>query len=92
MFNNFFPRKKFTAEKYGRPKQTTDDDIIQRMRIRNWIANATNIHSEYIMLIAFPRHQLLHERATALSYAYTASLIIILNSCVCWFSGFLSYQ
>jgi len=47
------------------------------------------------MLIAFPQHQWLHERASTLSYAYIACLIIIIiiiNDCVCWFSGLLSCQ
>jgi hypothetical protein len=37
---------------------------IWRMRIECWITKATDIHSEYVILIAFPRHQLLHKRAT----------------------------
>ena len=35
---------------------------IWRMRIARWILNATNTHSEYLTLIAFPLQQWLHER------------------------------
>ena len=37
--------------------------IIWRMRIACWIPKATNTHSEYVILIAFPVPQSLHERA-----------------------------
>jgi len=32
------------------------------MRFACWITKATNTHSEYVILIAFPRQQLLRER------------------------------
>jgi hypothetical protein len=38
------------------------------MRIACWITNAADTHPEYVILIAFPRQQLLHERASMLSY------------------------
>jgi hypothetical protein len=37
-----------------------------RMRIACWIPKATNAHSEYVILIAFPLQQWLHERASLL--------------------------
>jgi hypothetical protein len=43
------------VDKYGRIRQTTDDNIIQRMRLACWITKATGTHSEYVILIAFPR-------------------------------------
>jgi hypothetical protein len=36
---------------------------------------ATNTHSEYVILIAFPRQQGLHERASVLRYTYIACLV-----------------
>ena len=36
---------------------------IWRMCIVCWIPKATHIHSEYVILIAIPLHQRLHERA-----------------------------
>ena len=41
----------------GRPQMT-----IQRMRIACWVTEATNTHSEYVKIIAFPLQQWLHER------------------------------
>jgi len=37
-----------------------------RMRIACWILKATNTHSQYVILIAFPLQQPLHEGASAL--------------------------
>jgi len=37
---------------------------IRRMRNACWITQATNTHSEYVILTAFPGPQWLHERAT----------------------------
>jgi len=37
----------------------------------------TNTHSEYVMLIAFPTQQWLHERASVLRYTSTAWLVVI---------------
>jgi hypothetical protein len=56
------------AEKYGTATQATDDSTIWRMCIACWIAEATETHSEYVILIAFPRQQL---RESAFSYMYT---------------------
>jgi len=36
---------------------------------------ATNTHSEYVILIAFPLQRWLHERVSRLSYAYMACLV-----------------
>ena len=41
-----------------RPQMT-----IWRMRIACWIPKATNTHAEYVILIAIPLQQRLHERA-----------------------------
>jgi hypothetical protein len=43
----------------------------EKMRFARWITKTTNKHSEYIILIAFPRKPLLRERSSALRYAYT---------------------
>jgi cytidylate kinase len=47
-------------------RQTTDDNTILRMHIAFWITKATDIHSEYIILIASLRQQRLRERASVL--------------------------
>jgi len=61
----------------GRPNMT-----IWRTRIESWIPKATNIYSEYVMLIAFPLQQWLHERASMLRYTSIACLVnFYRNSC-----------
>ena len=41
--------------KYGRVGRAADGNIIRRMRFVFWITKATDIHSEYIIDIAFAR-------------------------------------
>jgi hypothetical protein len=41
-----------------------------------WMPNATNTHSEYVILIALPLQQWLHERASNLHYMYIAILVM----------------
>jgi hypothetical protein len=41
---------------------------VRRMRIACWIPKATNTHTGWITLIAFPLQQWLHERASFLRY------------------------
>jgi hypothetical protein len=58
MLNALFSRKSYPfskyAEKYGTASQTTDDNIIRRMRFACWITKATETHSGYEILIVFP--------------------------------------
>ena len=51
---------------------------IWRVRIPYWMTKATNTHSEYVTLIAFPLQQWLHERNSVLRYS---TLPILLNVC-----------
>jgi hypothetical protein len=51
------------------------DNIIRRMCFACWITKATDTHSEYVTLIAFPRQQWLRERASVLRYTYIACLV-----------------
>jgi len=46
------------------------------MRIACWIPNATNTHSGFLMLIAFPLQQWLHERASILRPTLRVLLIL----------------
>ena len=73
-------------EKYGTARQATDDNIIRCMRFACWITKATDTHSEYVILIAFPRQQWLRERASmlllyvyCLFVAFTSGLVLELN-------------
>ena len=54
-----------------RPRMTT-----WRVRIACWIIKATNTHSEYVIFIAFPIHQLLQERPSMLRHS------IMPNNCL----------
>jgi hypothetical protein len=56
------------VRKYGTARQATDYNITQRMRFACWITKATDTHSEYVILIAFPHQQWLRERAFMLRY------------------------
>jgi len=53
----------------GGPQMT-----IRRMRIAYWITTATSTHAEYVVFIAFPLQQWLHERASMLRNTYEGFL------------------
>ena len=56
------------------------------MRIACWVTKATNTHSEYVIFIAFPLQQWLHQQASILRYTHVACLGTICmyaTSCVC---------
>jgi len=55
----------------ARPQMT-----MWRMRIACWITKATNTHSQYVILIAFPLQQLLHLRPSMLRYTYSVCLVL----------------
>ena len=42
------------------------DHIARRMRFAYWIVKAADCHSEYLILIIFPRQEILRERASML--------------------------
>jgi hypothetical protein len=46
--------------------EVTDNSITLRRRIACWITKATDTHSEYVILIAYPRQQWLHEEPSML--------------------------
>ena len=60
-------------------QNTVERDRLQitiwRMRIACWIPNATNTHSEYVIRIAFPLQQWLHERASLLRYSTLSAML-----------------
>jgi hypothetical protein len=51
------------------------------MRIACCIPKATYTHSEYIILIDFPRQQWLRERASMLRYTYITCLVSLRSKC-----------
>jgi len=75
----FFPRKSYRVsdyvEKCGRARQATDDNVLRCMRIACWITKGKNTHPEYVISIAFPLQQWLHERTSVLRYKYIACFV-----------------
>jgi len=59
------------VEKYCRAGQATDDNMAHGMLD----TGATDIDSEYVILIAFPVQQYLYESAWMLRYAYIVCLV-----------------
>jgi len=53
-----------------RPQMT-----IQHMHFACWIPKATDTHSEYVIFIAFPPQQWLHEHASMLPYTHTVCIV-----------------
>jgi hypothetical protein len=58
------------GKKYCRAGRATGDTTIWRMRTACWISKATNTHSDYVILIAFPLQQQLY-----VTSQYTACLV-----------------
>ena len=54
----------------GRPQMT-----VRLLRIACWVTKAKNTQSAYVILVAFPLRQLLHERAS------------VLHSCLVYFNN-----
>ena len=79
MFDNVFFENRTVYEimwknvvERGRLQET-----IWRMRIACWMPKATDTHSQYVILIAFPLQQWLHKLALMLRYTlYIASLVL----------------
>ena len=79
MFSNFFPENRAVNEimwknivDRGRAQMAT-----WRVRVACWISKATNTHSQYEILICFPRQQWLRERVVMLCCTYVACLVEI---------------
>jgi hypothetical protein len=63
------------VEKYLQPERSQMTKWL--MYIAWWIPKATNTHLEYVVLIAFPVEQWLHERNVILSLSYNSFLVKI---------------
>jgi hypothetical protein len=76
----FFFQKSYrlsgNVEKYGSVRQAIGDNITQRMRFASTITKATDTHSQYVILIVFPRQQWLRERASVLRYSYNKHILL----------------
>ena len=56
-FENSAVNEIMWKKKYGWAGGATDGKLITRMRFARWMPKATNTHSEYVMLSAFPWQQ-----------------------------------
>jgi len=65
------------VEKYVRAREAKDV-IIRRMRFAYWITKVIDTHSEYVILIGFPRLKWLRERALMINLC-----IHCLSCCTC---------
>jgi len=64
------------VEEYTIAGQATDDNKNRVMRFSRKITQATDTHTEYVTLVAFPRQQWLRERASMSPQTYIACLVI----------------
>jgi hypothetical protein len=80
VFSSVFPKTvpfMKNVEKYGTARQATDDNIILHMLFAYWITKATDTHSGYAIIIAFPRQQWLRERVSTLGlYVHCLSCVL----------------
>ena len=63
-------------EKYRTAGEDTGYNVIWSMFFAYWITYATYTDSEYVIIIAVPRQQLLCERASVLRYTYIVCHVI----------------
>jgi hypothetical protein len=73
------------VEKCSGDRGATNDVTIWRIRVACWISKAicTQAHAhtnQYVILIAFPRQQWFHERASMLRYTYMACLVALTST------------
>jgi hypothetical protein len=60
-------------------KNVVELDRQQKRNTACWIPKATNTHQQYVILVAFPMQQWLHERTPVLRYTHIASLVTLLH-------------
>jgi hypothetical protein len=78
VFNNFFSSENRAVCEIMYKNMAASDSpqmTIWRMRTARRTTQATNTHSGYVILNAFPLQQRLHERASILRYTYIARLV-----------------
>jgi len=64
------------VEECGTAGQATGENILLCVRFASWINEATDTHSEYVLLIVFPRQNWLRERISMLRYTYIFCLVM----------------
>ena len=82
-FKNFFFK---SCRLWNMYKNIVEPDWPQvttwRVRIACWIPKETNTHSDYVILIAFPLQQVLHETASVLCCIFVAWRVFV----ICFFN------
>jgi len=76
----FFRKNRVFFKYCGKPGstgQSTDGSIIRHIRCADRRTKVINTHSEYVILKAFQRQKLLHERTSALRYTCTRALPVL---------------
>jgi len=68
-------------EKYYRARQVTEDNMLWNTHIRCWITKASDTHSEYVILVAFPPQQWLHGHNSMFRYTYSACPVLMNRLC-----------
>jgi len=68
------------VEKYDTARWATDDNIILHMCSACWIIKATDLHSEYVIIIAVTRQQWLHKRTSMLCLDVHLPVLLIPHS------------
>jgi len=79
MFNNIFSDNRAIDEICGKTWQRQTGQRwqkIRRMRFACCISKAAAIHTECVILTAFPRQQWLHDPVSMLRYTYIACLVL----------------
>ena len=88
MFNNFFFQKSChlqDVKKYGTAKQATDDNIIWSMCFAFWINTATDMHSEYVILLILHSNYGYKNGPWCCVYTYIAHRVFFL-----WLNKFMA--
>jgi len=75
VFNLFLNRAVYEIMWKNNIERDRPQMTIWRMCIACWIPKATNAHSQYLILIAFPLQQWLHESVSMLRYTSIACLV-----------------
>jgi hypothetical protein len=77
MFSEFYSENHAFCEKWKNLVQpdSPPNDKTWPLRFACWITKATDTHSEYVILVAFPLQQWLRERASVLLYKHIVYLV-----------------